>query len=240
MNDKKTEWTPVLGGDDLDSEKYREIYSKDFFDNIFKDFGLDKDDEKELLEDAILCAAMSYELSKKNYHSFYLNKTERKRNIEQLKTALDNTHDSYSRIIKDNKYSLADLMFAIQRTYKTGAFDGLDLSLISSGLRSNKECRNLRDFFDFLIESCDNALTHIDKTNHRTNATDPLYNWLSNMWRAWPHERVTYTEGNPDYADCSKAVKIIKKILEPLDPSVTEATISHMIKKTKSEARALE
>ncbi len=90
---------------------------------------------------------------------------------------------------------------------------------------------------DYMERITQNALCIVPQNLAARNKSYPIYQWIKNLDDFWINNiDITFTEGNyntPDFT--SKAVKILKKLMEPLDKNVTEQQIAAAVKRAREE-----
>lgn len=233
---KPKEWSPILGKPYFESHEYGRIYNQEFINEVIEDFKITDETAKKEIAEYLLHAASYYEIKKDNYHNFYRSRTICKKQLNEFKTGLNKNLKALKNLRTQNgKLAFSTFMFALKRRYLKDKPDILNTDLIHPRKISLSELDRLENFLELFLNSCNDALLNIEKYP-KMNPTDPIEDWLRPIRAVWiKHDfPVSFTEGNPDYADYSTAVKILHKIICKIDPDVEIETIAGVVKRTKN------
>ena len=235
-NYSQPKWEAKIPNGMSNHKLYKDIYAPNLIFEILNDLKIKSNNERAEMEDNIYRAAARYEFYKHNHTHFHESPTNRISFFKKLETGARKLKNSYAEIL-DNERIKADLnryaleKYFLQKSFRENPIISKYIQEVEGQYSINHD--QIVEFLEFLESITQDGINQ-EKLGDKLTDTTPLKEWFTRLSKTWKkYSPVKITEGNPDYDDYSLAVKISKKIIIPLDSTVEEKSLSHIIKELK-------
>lgn len=225
-------------GDGWGEEFYKpNVYSEEFLDEILKELKIYSDDGRAEMEGSIISAAMHYETIKKSHIISYRSVGRYARNLEATLKPTENFKHHLSNIYDDGGIAgVSPILDAVRELIAEGEYPPQAARYINAlywleGDKNKFDWKGFVSFLDFYQSACERALEK-PMSKNAAHKSKPLEQWISNLAINWKnHSPIPFIAGkyHEGIGYNSDAIHIMKKIMEPLDRSVTLQAIANKL-----------
>lgn len=212
---KKFDHNFINNGDSYELSAYSSLYSEDLLNKIFSRLQITDTTAKKEMKEAILYAAMYFEVAKKNYLNAYIAENETRSTLKRFYNSIKKSNAIFNEICNQPTNKNQFLLNA--------------KNLTDQGLGLEK----LHEIFASLENASEEAFSgHIYK-NFADNEGAVLHAWLDNLYPAWAtHSKIPMQEGkyHEDIGYNSESYLALCDLMKPLDRKVPKASIATAIK----------
>jgi len=237
--DEKTQKLSELKyhGSDWDKEFYKSnVYSETLIEEYLNDLKIIDSDSRKEMEDSILRAAMYYEMIKRSHISNYSSRGQAERKVKAVLKPTEKLMKQLIKLYDEGGVGKGSIIFAArdlisENKYPTRAHKYID-AMLRNGENSNMvDYEGFTAFLEFFKTACERALENgVGKNVAHKGA--PIEAWISNLdhdWKTYSPIPLTAGKYHEDIGYNSEAVHIMKKIMDPLDETVTIQTIANKL-----------
>lgn len=231
-------------GTEFDLEFYRHnVYSEPLLNTFLNELKISDDTGRKDMAESILRAAMYYELTMRSHIRSYRSKGHYERSIKATLKPAEALKKQLGKLTDTGPMGFASILHAVEDLVSEGSYPPEAGRYINAlywreGDKNKFDWKGLQSFLEFYQSACKTAL----KKHVPTNAAHkgyPLETWLFNLRSNWKlcspipftagryYERVGYN---------SEAIHILKKIMGPLDSSVTLQAIANKLMEMNRKA----
>ncbi len=212
------------------------VYSEAFLNEVLNDLRIFSELGRAEMEKSIIHAAMYYEHTKRSHLQNYRPQGFYQRKLNATLKPAQQLHKKLTELDDGGSIGVWPILDAVKELVAEGNYPRQAGRYINAMLeRDGDEDRyDWRGFLSFLGFYCDVTERAMEKPvgKNAAHKSFPIETWLRNLSHAWQtHSPMPFTAGkyHQGIGYNSEAIQIMKKIMEPLDDSVTLQFIANKL-----------